>query len=522
MKNKSIYLLFIVIGAVLAGTYSYTLDTKLDLNGDNATYIILARNMANGLGYAQTSASGISPASHFPPGYSAILSVFIKLGIDNLVFFKVLNAVFLFLSLCLLILVFSRVTEQKWLAFSGAVLCCFSTQLLHFAGMAMSEMSYMFFTVLSVFCLWRYTETDKTWYKSPWVWVALVSAVASYHIRTVGMALILSIVIFFLFRKEWIASVGSFATMVLLMLPWVLRNKHYGLESRYFGTIMTVNPWRPEEGTISTFGEFVEKMLTNIDQTVIAGFPQVLFPFAVQETNEPSGVWGIIAGLLVLAVVVWGAWNTGKMRWLMLALLAGNIGLFALWHGGNGTRYVTPIIPFVYLFFYNGIFSLLKLILKDRLPADSKWALLLLMLVPAMIKPLVQMHDISAQPYNRAYRNYFKMAKELNKKLPEGTVVASRKPDLFRYYAPNLYTTGYRFDTNPDSVIVQMVRSKVDYVILEQLGYSSTPRYLLPAIQHRPDLFPIAWQLPNPDTYLLRFERDKAASILTNTETQNK
>ena len=86
------------------------------------------------------------------------------------------------------------------------------------------------------------------------------------------------------------------------------------------------------------------------------------------------------------------------------------------------------------------------------------------------------------------------------------------------FHAPHTTTAS---TSSPDSVIVQMVRSKVDYVILEQLGYSSTPRYLLPAIQHRPDLFPIAWQLPNPDTYLLRFERDKAAAILTNTETQN-
>ena len=295
MKNKLIYFLFLVIAVVLTGTYSYTLDSKLDLNGDNASYIILARNMSHDLGYASMGVDGIKPASHFPPGYSAILSVFMRMGIDNLLFFKVLNAIFLFASLCLLFVVFSRVTKQTWLSFGIAVLCCFSTQLLHFAGMAMSEMSYMFFTVFGIFSIWKYSEDEQTsWFKSPWFWLSAVSAVAAYHIRTVGMALILSAVIFFLFRKEWIQAAVSLFTQIALMLPWIIRNKLLGIESRYFGTIMTVNPWRPEEGTISSVSEFIEKMLTNIDQTVIAGFPEVLFPFALTETNDPSGVGGII------------------------------------------------------------------------------------------------------------------------------------------------------------------------------------------------------------------------------------
>ena len=200
----------------------------------------------------------------------------------------------------------------------------------------------------------------------------------------------------------------------------------------------------------------------------------------------------------------------------MLALLAGNIGMFALWHGGNGTRYVTPIIPLVYLFFYNGVFACVKLLLKDKLKDDTKWALILLFMIFPMIKPLQVMHKQSAMPYNPAYRNYFHMAKEMNKKLPKGTVVSCRKPELFLYYAPNLYTTGYRFDTNPDSVIVQMMRQKVDYVIFDQLGYSSTPRYLLPAIQHRPQLYPVVWHLERPDTYLLKFERTQAEQLLIN------
>ena len=40
---------------------------------------------------------------------------------------------------------------------------------------------------------------------------------------------------------------------------------------------------------------------------------------------------------------------------------------------------------------------------------------------------------------------------------------------------------------------------------VDQLGFSSTPRFLVPAIQQYPERFEIAWQQPNPDTFVLRF-----------------
>ena len=44
-----------VFTAVFFVVYSYAFDSKLDLNGDNAQYIMLARNIADGFGYFQLS-----------------------------------------------------------------------------------------------------------------------------------------------------------------------------------------------------------------------------------------------------------------------------------------------------------------------------------------------------------------------------------------------------------------------------------------------------------------------------------
>lgn len=125
----------------------------------------------------------------------------------------------------------------------------------------------------------------------------------AYYTRTVGSALIFALLVFFLFRKEWIQAVVAMAGTVLLILPWSLRNSYYGIESRYFGTIMTVNPWRPESGTISSVGEMIDKILINLDETIIKGFQETLFPFISVNYEATSGFFQIVAGLLILAVI---------------------------------------------------------------------------------------------------------------------------------------------------------------------------------------------------------------------------
>ena len=69
----------------------------------------------------------------------------------------------------------------------------------------------------------------------------------------------------------------------------------------------------------------------------------------------------------------------------------------------------------------------------------------------------------------------------------------------------------YAFSNDDKEVIKQLVDSKVDFVVLDQLGYGSTPRYLYPAIMKNQELFQVVMHLPNPDTYLFAFNKEGAA-----------
>ncbi|HOG04638.1 MAG TPA: hypothetical protein PK978_00165 [Paludibacter sp.] len=513
MKNKYIFLL--LLSAVFAYTFTQTFDSKLNLNGDNVHYMQLAKNLAAGNGYSHNTPEGTVPASHYPPGYSAFLAVFIFLGINNLIFFKILNGILLLGGLIGLFYLIEKQTESLSLAFVATALALFSPKILEFASMVMSEIFFFACSVVFFISLYQYAQKDTVrFFKSPWFYLSIIAAVMAYYTRTVGAALIFALPVFFLFRREWIAALSSVAGSVLLIVPWSVRNAAHGIESRYLGTVMTVNPWRPESGNISSVGEMFEKMIVNFDETVIKGFKEILFPFLEINYDKGSGFLQVIGGLIIVAVIFYGAWKMERIKWPLIAYLAAQIGLFMLWHGGNGSRYVVPIAPFLFVGFYVGLYHLILLLWKKEHKLKPHLPYAFLVLIFLMHAPVEAQAEAAKRPHPPPYQNYFTIAREMQKQFPKNVICCCRKPELFSYYAPNIYAVNYKYAIESNELLQDLIQKKVDYVVLEQLGYGSTVRYLYPAITANPELFQIIWHLPNPDTYLLKFEREKAEEKL--------
>ncbi|MCG8474553.1 MAG: DUF2079 domain-containing protein [Cytophagales bacterium] len=510
MKSKtSLYLTLLAV--IFAAGFSYVYYSHLHISGDNYDYLIFAKSILSGHGYQSPLSGEFQPTNHYPPGFSALLAFFMVFT-KKVSALKVMNGMLLLAGAFLSFFIAKRFTQNSGLAFVTACLVILNRQLLHFASMLMSETAYMCFILLAMLCLFKYEDGKKTFWKSPFFWGTVLASSAAYYFRSVGISLAAAVMLHFLFRKRWKEMLAYAGSFVLLYLPWVVRNSSHGFKSRYFGTIMTVNPWRPEQGTISSFGEMWSKMLDNFDETVIRGFVDALFPFMNIKYMQPQA-WHLTAlGIAVLLIVLWGAWNLGKYRFLMLGLLLANIGIFMLWHGGNGSRYVTPIVPLLILCFYFGIFSLLRL--KWNTPRQLQWmpfGFLLILLF--MSKPLKQLHKIAQSPEHPAYKNYFQIAKGVKRSLPKGVRIACRKPAMFYLHAERP-VTNYKYSKDDQEVIRDLVQKEVDYVVLEQLGYSSTGLYLFPAIQNNRELFTTRASLQNPNTYLLAFDRKKAKEKL--------
>ncbi len=508
IKNKLIYIILLIIFLI---SFSNIFNPKLDLNGDNFDYLLLAKAITQGKGYVSLLSEQFTPASHFPPGYPYLIAFFMFILGNNILTFKILNGLFLFFSVGLIFKIGKTITNNVILFFSISTLILLNSHLLKFATMIMSEMSFLFFSTLAIYMIFSFPE-NKKFYKSLQLYILIISISASYYIRSVGIVLLISTLLYFLIQKKWKISLSILAGFVVLYIPWAIRNSIYGIKSRYLGTVITVNPWRPEEGSIKTFSDFFNKMITNFDETVIKGFVDVLFPFTNIKYNTPSNWLLICSSIIILCLIIYGAWKMGKLKYFFILYILGNIGIFMIWHGGNGARYVVPLIPFIYLLFFNGLFFAIRLVIKQpSIRKNAGFAFLLLSFM--MIKPLDNLKKQSTSPYPAAYKNFFDVAKLVKKNTPENIIVSSRKPQMFYYYSQR-YSTGYAFSVDNKLVIKQLYDSNVDYVILDQLGYSSTPRYLYPAIKNHPEVFKTIIHLKNPDTYLLQFQKEKARSLI--------
>lgn len=516
---KSFFLRFypyLVVVVLYTSAYLYIFDPKLDLNGDNYQYLNLSYSLMQGDGYVLPNSAEKSPTSLFPPGYSTLLASMQLVFGENIGLLKVLNGLFLFGTI---IVMMKHLNELKVNPFLWMILGSFvalNAGLLRWGTILMSEMPYLFLSTVSLFSFIHSENTGQSKRSLIFFILSIFFASFAFHFRPVAIVVIASIIGYLLFTKQVWRMLGAMGLFTILYLPWTIRNRIHGFESRYFDTMFVVNNWRPEEGRITTVGGFLDKVAVNFRDTVIYGFPDVLIPSFSNLELEPGIVW--ILSLLIIGLIAIGVFSLPKYKLLFGLYLLGNVVIILVWHPGNGSRYVWPLTPYLSFFAGFGLFSITSfmtnLIQNDRANTIVPYALLSIFFIG--LKPgLDQKRMQAVQPVFPAYQNYYDIAAEL-KRNPNDLLIAARKPEIFHYHSKK-YTTYYPSSLDTRVVIQGLLESEVDYVVVEQLGYSSTPRYLIPAINEYSSLFEVVTKKENPDTYLLSFDREAATEVLLNT-----
>ncbi len=493
----------------------YTFNEKPDLNGDNFYYYIYATSLAEGNGYCDLSAPGAPPTASWPPGY-AIMMTPLRWITDSVVAQKWLSEIFVLLSLILLYFTLIRLGAPMSLAFIGAFAGAFIPRVLHFSTMMMSETAFMFTSLCVIYCLARMTESEDHWLaelKRPWLYFMIAALVLNYHVRTQGLALIGAVVLALLIRKRWGALLTTICGVIVGSLPWMIRNHILGLNgNRYVDQMMMANAFRPEEGTIG-LGEFVSRFFDHVRMLLFNAIPNSVTPFFNLNPDAPEyAFWIYLVGAVMVTLMLYGCWQMGKLRWVMIGYFAASVALIASFSSPSGNRYLTGLLPLLTMTLLVGIWAALTQLIRLKWQDKSFPALILGLLILFAIPGLKAEHQMSQQKYPLQYRHFFQAAKDLKKIAPKGAVVASRKPQMFWLYS-NLPGVVYKYSLDPQEVLQDLIAKKVDYVILDALGYSSTYRYLLPAIQRYPQYFPIIKHYEATHTYLLQFTGATPVSV---------
>ena len=521
--NKTIICICCAVLALIWGVIAAkTFNPKADLNGDNFCYYIYASSMATGHGYSDLSTPDIKPTSGFPPGYPLLMTP-LRMVTDSIKAQKWLNELFVLGGILLVFFTLLQLGLRWDISLVAAAAGLFSPRLWHFSTMMMSEASFFFTSAFVFYALARYLsdeKKDERWWidvKNPWLWGMIIALVWNYHIRTQGLALVAGVGLLLLAQRRWVGLGTTVVGFVIGCLPYMIRNKVLGLNgNRYVDTIMLSNPWQPDAGTL-TLGEVVQRFFETLKMLIFNAIPNTIFPYIDVNCDQPEFSAGIyIIGALVLAVIVIGYWSMGKLRWGMIGYLAATLGLISIFSTPSGNRYITTILPLLAAGLMCGIWQIAQWLTYKH----TKWlftgcALVLCLLFIPSKEGLKSEMEQSKQKYPVQYVQFFSMAKQMKKIAPKGSVVCSRKPQMF-WMDSQLPGVNYKYTKDAKELILDLVEKKVDYVLLDNLGYSSTYLYLYPAIQQYPQFFQqVVMHYENTHQYMIVFNRDRAAQELT-------
>ncbi|MFN8309126.1 MAG: glycosyltransferase family 39 protein [Chitinophagales bacterium] len=477
--------------------YSTVFDHKPDLNGDNFAYYLLGKRIATGQGFTNATSIHHEPHTHFPPGYPVIIAGIIKFIADDQDTINFFNGLMLYACLLLLYFLVKRLTDSAAFAFVVTLLTALNAHLLRSSVIMMSEIPFLFLSMSAIFFLVKATDEGRNM-KRPWLVLAVLLMAACYYTKTTAVALVGGAVMYFLFSKKWKEAAVVMGLFGLLIFPWWLRNKN--LNSSHMTQLMQVNPYKPELGNL-TAATFKERVENNFKRYISTDIPGAMLCLEANFEKPPLSWW--LIGLLLIGLSLTGIYFLRDYRLFFLGYIGGTLAILLIWPDvWGGIRFILPLIPLAAMASLWAVVKLVNIVLNKASFSFSPYFLLVFVLF--YTTPIEQLAAKAEEPMPMNYVNYFELAKWCKSNLPKDAVISARKADMFIYYADRT-CIGDKPSLDDKEVLDFFRQNGVDYVVVEQLGFSSTAKYLIPAINKNPDKFPVVRQLPNPDTYLLKF-----------------
>ena len=554
-QHRAVVVLYLLIlTTVFHGTYDRIFDKKVHLGGDNAGYYILGKALAGGYGYTSIHSKDHIPANHFPPGYPVMIAAVMKTFSGKITTIKAANGFYMWTALMALFFLFRALTQNIHLSFIACLLAAYNFHLLEYSTIMMSEIPFVLFSTLSLL-LFINTDFEKPFYRNWKFLLFIATMVFAFYIRTLGIALFISFMLILLAQKRWKYAGFLFVSFFILIAPWQVRSQSLGGNS-YVKQLLMKNPYRPEMGPME-LADWPDRFMRNVKRYFALEVTNGVLPFetidykqcvkqlkaeagelepdpsqpktpekelTLKEKEEDAAKRGmqgskveitttdyILSILLVLLIAI-GLARMKDHRILLALYLAGTFGILFLWpEAWFGIRFMLPLVPILIMLILNGLTEL-PLLVAEKLKRKEPWILAVIIPFVAFFymksdldNRVVELENRANGVYINKFKNYFDIATWSNKNLPKDAVVACRKGQLFYLYA-NRWVSGFKNTLDKEELIDGLKENGVTHVVLDQLGYASTSRYLYPAIQKYPGKFKVIHQLKNPDTYLMKFD----------------
>jgi len=554
LENRFVRLaLIILLSIYYFSNYSYIFDKKIDLNGDNVQYFSLGKSLAEGNGYTYTLGFKDEPHTHFPPGYPVFIAGIIKVFPNSTDAVKLFNGLLLYGSILLLFYIIKRISGNVIVAFITGMLCAAHPELLRWSTIIMSEILYLFLSLLLLLLVLEITRRKlflgKKWleYGIPIALIILLNY--TYFVRTMGLSIIIAILMWvgiLFIRSLWnwykarstedVETVALKRTQMYKLLgltlllvlsvsiskySWDARNERLGVH----GSVYAENFAKKQFGkTMSTAQDWQIRIKSNVKNYITRWVPNTLF-YSDFDLDKDLTATEWLRGLFVLALMLTGIWFLKDARWLILFYVTITMGVLIFYpEQFGGSRYYVALIP---LFIFLTIYGFAQLIALAWQRFQKKQKSVIVISLAAVAFPMIFMFPVYAKARDALHSfsqlesleeftdvkmvQYLQAIDWCKANLPASSRVICRKPEL--YYIFSGYRRSERFPlyASPDSVLKFLIQKKATHIIIDE-WFRHAYITVYPAVVKYPDKFKMlkkigesnAKEKLNP-TYILEF-----------------
>jgi len=492
-ENKKIFFLYLGIFVLLT---VLLFSPRLFVGGDNAQYIALAESLISGKGYRTLYLPEEPPNTHFPPGFSLLLSIPYLVFGKNILIFK-LFVFCISIGTLFFLYTISRHLYQGKTKFIMAFLLSMPIFIVY-NHRILSEMPYLCFTLGALYFFYMAEEKHAAYY-----YLSFGLAIFAVFIRTTGIVLIISMIIILLLKKRFKYLVILLIMFGITYVPWHMRNAAIGASDTYFDQLFARDVFDPSAGSIGA-GDFIHRIGSNFMVYSFGFIPKTMLPLL--HSRLLLGIAGAIFVGLILSGFIISSRKFSVLDIYLMGVVAIILSWPRIW---ASERFLLPVLPIMIFYVFTALFWISRKV-KFRYFMIVFVGLLIALNSYAMGRCAHDMITINTRylrgdkyaGYESTWHQYFALLYWIDHNIPPGRVIMSRKPE-FVYLISGHKAIIFPHTRNHYELINAVLQC--DYVIFDAFYDKNTQEHLLtPVIKREPDRFKMIGQTPEPTFYLLQ------------------
>ena len=473
--NDKLFWIGFILG--LSILFYYCFNIFLNTNGDNCVYLMLGKSLAIKKGAFLIGLPGESADSYYPLGLPFLISIIYTILGMNVVAVKIL----IFLFYCGFVFIYYKILVRlfnKNISFLTTIVFSSSPFLVEYASIIMTEIPFIFFSLLSCYLAMTYFEKERIGKVN--LFFLLLSCFMTYMVRAVGIIIFPTIVLYFVVNSGDIYSIKKikiflkslyfkkifnfvFLFLVIFVL-WQIRGKSAAGSSQLD---MFLN-----RGFFSIFLSSLKPLLIALPHTLVCH--KSIF-WSYLETNYTIVIFFNL--LLFYGLIMTLKRNMLVVLYFVFLVL---IYLVATPHTLVLVlmRFMLPTIPFTLIIFVVCMSHLGGIFFKKEILKNS---LILIFLFAILIINFNGLNIVEkrAKEENQSPMSFIECNKWLIGKVSEESVIISRK-DAYTYIVTG--AKAHNITCNPSKIynkkwgmeqLKHMKKIGADYLILDTFSGSS-------------------------------------------------